>query len=144
MSVGTGVGLGMGTAITLLWRRAQNQRPARGSASAGVDPPSLADKPQPAKPKAAPQRTVAKTSTIAEVLDLPATVDLPTAASALGFGRSKAYALARAGAFPCRVVSAGETVRVPTAELLNLLGIDLHAAVSAHERPKRPRGGGRS
>ena len=68
--------------------------------------------------------------TINEVMRLPATVDLPTAARALGFGRSKAYALVRSGGFPCRVLHAGETYRVPTAEILALLGIDINAVVT--------------
>lgn len=62
--------------------------------------------------------------TIEEVLRLPASVDLTTAGRALGFGRTKAYALVRAGAFPCRVIRVGEVYRVPTAEILALLGID--------------------
>lgn len=62
---------------------------------------------------------------IGEVLRLPATVDVATAGRALGFGRSKAYALARADAFPCRIIRAGETYRVPTPEIFALLGIDL-------------------
>ncbi|HEY3684796.1 MAG TPA: DNA-binding protein [Streptosporangiaceae bacterium] len=63
--------------------------------------------------------------TFAQVLRLPASVDLTTAAHALGFGRTKAYALARNGTFPCRVIRVGEVYRVPTAELLALLGIDI-------------------
>jgi Helix-turn-helix domain len=51
------------------------------------------------------------------------TVDLMTAASALGMGRTKAYELARNGQFPCRVIRIGDTYRVPTAALLELLGV---------------------
>lgn len=51
------------------------------------------------------------------------TVDLMTAASALGMGRTKAYELARTGQFPCRVIRIGDTYRVPTAALLELLGV---------------------
>ena len=81
--------------------------------------------------------------TLDEVIRLPATVDLPTAARALGFGRSKAYALARSGGFPCRVLHAGETYRVPTAEILALLGIDINAVVNTREGPNVPGTGGR-
>lgn len=61
------------------------------------------------------------------------TVDLMTAASALGMGmgRSKAYELAKSGEFPCRVIRIGGTYRVPTAALLELLG-------AAPETPHAP------
>jgi Helix-turn-helix domain len=52
-----------------------------------------------------------------------ATVDLMTAARALGLGRTKAYELARRGEFPCRVIRIGDTYRVPTPGLLELLGL---------------------
>ncbi len=52
-----------------------------------------------------------------------ATVDLMTAAAALGLGRTKAYALARSGQFPCPLIRIGEIYRVPTAGLLELLGV---------------------
>lgn len=59
------------------------------------------------------------------LLALPAAVDLwPTAGQALSLGRSKTYELARAGQFPVRVLRLGNSYRVPTAELLALLGID--------------------
>ncbi len=51
------------------------------------------------------------------------TVDLATAARALGLGRTKAYALARHDQFPCRVIRIGDTYRIPTAGLLELLGV---------------------
>ena len=52
-----------------------------------------------------------------------ATVDLMTAAASLGLGRTKAYELARRDEFPCRVIRIGETYRVPTPGLLELLGV---------------------
>ncbi len=52
-----------------------------------------------------------------------ATVDLMTAACALGLGRTKAYDLARHEEFPCQVIRIGDTYRVPTAGLLELLGV---------------------
>ena len=61
--------------------------------------------------------------TRAELLALPVAVDLTTAARALGLGRSTAYELARHRAFPCRVLQVGSSYRVPTAELLRVLGI---------------------
>ena len=57
------------------------------------------------------------------------TVDLMTAAAALGLGRTKAYELARSQQFPCRVIRIGEVYRVPTAGLLQLLGV---AAEESH------------
>jgi hypothetical protein len=60
--------------------------------------------------------------TIAQ-LRATATVDLMTAAAALGLGRTKAYELARRQEFPCRVIRIGEVYRVPTAGLLQLLGV---------------------
>ena len=50
--------------------------------------------------------------TIAQ-LRATATVDLMTAAAALGLGRTKAYELARRDQFPCRVIRIGETYRDP-------------------------------
>jgi hypothetical protein len=52
-----------------------------------------------------------------------ATVDLMTAARALGLGRTKAYELARRDEFPCRVIRIGDTYRIPTPGLLELLGL---------------------
>jgi len=62
--------------------------------------------------------------TRAELLALPVTVDIGTAARALGLGRSTGYELARRDEFPCRVLHVGSSYRVPTAELLRLLGIE--------------------
>lgn len=61
--------------------------------------------------------------TRAELLALPVTVDIGTAARALGLGRSTAYELARCGEFPCRVLRIRSPYRVPTAELLRVLGV---------------------
>lgn len=62
-------------------------------------------------------------TTIAEVLAMPAVVDLRTAARALDMGRTTAYQLARSGEFPCKVLKIGAGYRVPTAGLLALLGL---------------------
>ncbi len=58
-----------------------------------------------------------------ELLALPASVDLVTAAKALGIGRTTAYQLARAGELPVPVLRLGVRYRVPTAALLEVLGI---------------------
>jgi hypothetical protein len=60
--------------------------------------------------------------TIAQLRATP-TVDLKTAAAALGLGRTKAYELARRGQFPCRVIRIGGAYRIPTPGLLELLGV---------------------
>ncbi|MFG1761110.1 helix-turn-helix transcriptional regulator [Micromonospora echinofusca] len=59
-----------------------------------------------------------------ELLQLPAMIDLATAARALGVGRTKAYELAKSGTFPCPVLRIGTTYRVRTADLLRLVGIE--------------------
>lgn len=69
--------------------------------------------------------------TRAELLALPVTVDVATAARALGLGRSTGYDLARRGTFPCRVLHVGCSYRVPTADLLRVLGV-------ANEDPAQP------
>ncbi|GAA4199704.1 DNA methyltransferase [Microbispora amethystogenes] len=63
--------------------------------------------------------------TIEEVRALPAVVPLLTAARALGLSRNTAYRLVKRGEFPCRVVQAGDTYRVPTIEVLRILSLDL-------------------
>lgn len=65
----------------------------------------------------------AKTLNRDELLQLPAVVSVPVAARALGLGRNKAYELVKAGQFPCAVLRLGHTYRVPTAELLRILGV---------------------
>jgi len=61
--------------------------------------------------------------TFKQLYDLPAVVDLTTAARALGIGRTKAYRLTRNGQFPVRVIRVGANYHVPTAELLTVLGV---------------------
>ena len=51
-----------------------------------------------------------------ELLALPASIDIVTAGRAFGVGRTTAYALARAGEFPCEIVRAGKAYRVITAD----------------------------
>ncbi|WP_219413926.1 helix-turn-helix domain-containing protein [Pseudonocardia nigra] len=63
--------------------------------------------------------------TAAELRALPAAVPLwPTAARALGLGRTTAYKMVQAGEWPTRLLRLGNAYRVPTAELLALLGVD--------------------
>ena len=65
-----------------------------------------------------------RTPTIAQLRSGPPSVGLMTAAAVLGIGRTRAYELARTGQFPVRLLRIGSTYRVPTAELLSLLGIN--------------------
>ncbi|MEV1062551.1 hypothetical protein [Streptomyces sp. NPDC050263] len=65
----------------------------------------------------------AKGMTRAELLALPAAVDLDTGNRALGLGRSKGYELAKRGQYPCKVLRLGKAYRVVTSDLLNLLGL---------------------
>ena len=52
---------------------------------------------------------------------LPVVVDLVTAASVLGIGRTTAYELVRTGRWPTPVLRLGHRIRVPTAALRELL-----------------------
>jgi hypothetical protein len=61
--------------------------------------------------------------TFGELHALPTVVDLMTAARALGIGRTKAYHLAHADQFPCRIIRVGTNYHIPTADLLRLLGV---------------------
>ncbi|MCP2343711.1 DNA-binding protein [Actinomadura rupiterrae] len=65
-----------------------------------------------------------QTLTIAQIRALPAMIDLVTAGRALGIGRTKSYALARAGTFPCRVLRVGDSYLVPITGVLQVLQLD--------------------
>ncbi len=53
--------------------------------------------------------------------ELPTVVDLPTAASMLGIGRTMAYQLVRSGEWPTPLIRMGRLIKVPTRPLLKLL-----------------------
>jgi len=59
----------------------------------------------------------------AEIDDLPAVVDVCTAAKVLGLSRTAAYELIRAGEWPTPVFRLGKLIRIPTAPMRELLGI---------------------
>jgi hypothetical protein len=59
--------------------------------------------------------------TLAEVRKLPATVDVETAAAALGVSRRTAYEAIRAGTFPVQVIEVSHRKTVITATLIALL-----------------------
>jgi hypothetical protein len=76
--------------------------------------------------------------TTSQVRDLPVVVDLPTAAAVLGIGRTLAYELVRTGRFPTPVLRVGTQIKIPTAHLLELLGLSLEQA----EPPRETAGAG--
>jgi predicted DNA-binding transcriptional regulator AlpA len=63
-----------------------------------------------------------------ELRELPVVVDLPTAARILGVGRTVAYRLVRSGQWPTPVLRVGRLLRVPTAPLLELVGVSAPAS----------------
>ena len=58
-----------------------------------------------------------------QVHTLPAVVDVPTAAAILGLGRTAAYELIRTKRWPTPVLHLGKLIRIPTAPLLELVGV---------------------
>lgn len=58
-----------------------------------------------------------------QVRALPPVVDVPTAAAVLGVGRTAAYELIRSGEWPTPVLRLGKLIRIPTAPLLELVGV---------------------
>ncbi|OLT47856.1 hypothetical protein BJF85_14615 [Saccharomonospora sp. CUA-673] len=62
--------------------------------------------------------------TFPELFNLPATVDMHTAACALGICVNTAYRLAKRGCFPCLIFRPGWRYRIPTAALMQVLGVD--------------------
>jgi predicted DNA-binding transcriptional regulator AlpA len=58
-----------------------------------------------------------------QVRSLPAVVDVPTAAALLGVGRTAAYELIRTDRWPTPVLHLGKLIRIPTAPLLQLVGV---------------------
>ncbi|MEU6944262.1 helix-turn-helix domain-containing protein [Streptomyces sp. NPDC046316] len=69
----------------------------------------------------------------ADLLSLPAVVDVETAGKAFGLGRTTAYALVKAGDFPCLVIKAGRSYRVITADLLRVLHVTPENSEAAAE-----------
>ena len=67
-----------------------------------------------------------------DALALPPVVNISTAAEVLGLGRSAAYELVRSGQWPTPILRLGRLIKVPTAPLIALVGIDaqVHATAS--------------
>ncbi|MGW4690922.1 DNA-binding protein [Kitasatospora cineracea] len=66
--------------------------------------------------------------TLQEVLGLPVTINVVTAARALGTGPNTAYEAIRNGNFPLDVITVGGSRRVLTASLWKLLGVEGHVS----------------
>lgn len=54
---------------------------------------------------------------------LPPVIDVATAATVLGIGRSAAYVLIRTGEWPTPILRLGKLIRIPTAPLLELVNV---------------------
>jgi hypothetical protein len=63
--------------------------------------------------------------TFPELFALPVTVDLTTAARALGISKNTAYRLISRNAFPCTIIRPTHRYRIPTASLMTALDIEL-------------------
>ena len=61
--------------------------------------------------------------TVEQMLSLPPVVDVLTAAAILGIGRTAAYELIRIGQWPTPILRLGKLIRVPSAPLLDLVGV---------------------
>lgn len=59
-----------------------------------------------------------------DLLALPSAISVPEAGRAMGIERTQAYRLARDGRFPVPVLKIGASYKVPSAALLELLGVD--------------------
>lgn len=64
-----------------------------------------------------------------DLQQLPVIVDLVTAATVLGIGRTTAYEMVRTGRWPTPVLRLGNRIRIPTAALRELLSL----STSGHE-----------
>jgi len=72
-----------------------------------------------------------------ELRALPAVVDLRTAAAALDIGRTVAYELVRTGQWPTPILRLGCRIKVPTAPLLELLGVSTDAGAGIPRRAEK-------
>jgi excisionase family DNA binding protein len=59
-----------------------------------------------------------------EIRHLPPVLTVIQAAGLLGIGRSSAYHAVKTQTWPTRVLRVGRSIRIPTADVLALLGIE--------------------
>lgn len=62
--------------------------------------------------------------TVGKAQKLPPVVDVATAASILGIGRTAAYELIRLGRWPTPVLRLGKLIRIPSGPLLELVKVE--------------------
>jgi hypothetical protein len=74
----------------------------------------------------------------ADVDALPAVVDVTIAAEVLGLSRHAAYELIRCGTWPTPVFRLGRLIRIPTAPLLDLLGLSQLSTAAVAKAPVGP------
>jgi len=96
---------------------------------ARLEPPT-----PPRTPRAEPEPAAA-TAVHAAAHGLPPTLGIPQAARYLGISRATAYRLAACGELPVRVVRVGNSYRVPTTPLLELLGLTSLPAAGPAPQP---------
>ena len=65
--------------------------------------------------------TAGQRYTADDLRTLPTTVDLRTASAFLGVGSTLGYQMVKDGTWPTRVLRMGRLIRIPTADLINLL-----------------------
>lgn len=68
--------------------------------------------------------------TTVDTAHLPPVIDLVTAASILGVGRTAAYELVRSDRWPTPVIRVGKLIRIPSAPLLELVGLQTTTSIS--------------
>jgi len=73
--------------------------------------------------------------TATEVRSLPAVVDVVTAAEVLGIGRTVAYELVRTDRFPTPVLRVGHQIKIPTAYLMQRLGLSTDPVTTLPHQP---------
>lgn len=71
----------------------------------------------------------------AELAALPAVLDVGTAAKIMGLSRTAAYELIRTDTWPTPVFRLGRLIRIPTAPILELLGVEAGFPKSAAQVP---------
>ncbi|MFI2611825.1 helix-turn-helix domain-containing protein [Kitasatospora sp. NPDC018619] len=70
-----------------------------------------------------------------EMFDLPTVVDVRTAARALNVCPATVYRLLQRRTFPCPVLRVGGQYRIPTIELMRVLGVDERPVYSLEFTP---------
>ncbi|MFS0695209.1 helix-turn-helix domain-containing protein [Streptomyces nitrosporeus] len=76
------------------------------------------------------------------MFDLPVSVDLRTAARALGVCSATGYRLIHRGEFPCPVLRVGGQYRIPTNALMRVLGIEERPLYTVDLEPDEDEDGG--